>query len=141
MQYCYLIDDEPIFNLISAKIISRSGWQGEVRVFISAKTALEEIKLHIANEGYLPDFLFLDVRMPEMDGFQFLDELVNLPKEPLKFTKVYMLSSSLDQKDIVRSQQFSMVKGFLSKPLDVQTVKEIFLNDKISYPNNSNQTD
>jgi hypothetical protein len=50
MQYCYLIDDESIFNLISSKIISRSGWQGEVRVFISARTALEEIKMHIANE-------------------------------------------------------------------------------------------
>ena len=130
MQHCYLIDDEPIFNLISSKIISRSGWQGEVRVFISARTALEEIKMHITNEGYLPDFIFLDVRMPEMDGFQFLEELNNLPKEPLKYIRVFMLSSSLDQKDIVRSQQFPMVKSFLSKPLDIQTIKEIFYNKR-----------
>jgi CheY-like chemotaxis protein len=128
MQYCYLIDDESIFNLISSKIISRSGWQGEVRVFISARTALEEIKMHIANEGNLPDFIFLDIRMPEMDGFQFLEELINLPKEPLKFIRVFMLSSSLDQKEIIRSKQFTMVKGFLSKPMDIQTIKDIFYN-------------
>jgi two-component system chemotaxis response regulator CheY len=128
MQYCYLIDDESIFNLISSKIISRSGWQGEVRVFISARTALEEIKMHIANEGNLPDFIFLDIRMPEMDGFQFLEELINLPKEPLKFIRVFMLSSSLDQKEIIRSKQFPMVKGFLSKPMDIQTIKDIFYN-------------
>jgi len=128
MQYCYLIDDEPIFNLISSKIINRSGWQGEVRVFISARTAFEEIKMHIANEGYLPDFIFLDIRMPEMDGFEFLEELNNLPKDPLKYIRVYMLSSSLDQKDIIRSHQYPMVKGFLSKPMDIQTIKDIFYN-------------
>ena len=70
MQHCYLIDDEPIFNLISSKIISRSGWNGDVRVFISAKSALEEIKVHITQQGFLPDLIFLDIRMPEMDGFQ-----------------------------------------------------------------------
>jgi CheY-like chemotaxis protein len=132
MQHCYLIDDEPIFNLISSKIISRSGWQGEVRVFISARTALEEINEHIANEGYLPDFIFLDIRMPEMDGFEFLEEINNLPKAPLKYIRVYMLSSSLDQKDIIRSQQYPMVKGFLSKPLDMQTIKEILYSNKIN---------
>ena len=84
--------------------------------------------MHIANEGYLPDFIFLDIRMPEMDGFQFLEELVNLPKEPLKYIRIFMLSSSLDQKDVIRSQQFPMVKGFLSKPMDIQTIKDIFYN-------------
>ena len=131
MQHCYLIDDEPIFNLISSKIITRSGWEGDLRVFISAKSALEEIKQHITVEGYLPDFIFLDIRMPEMDGFQFLDELMNLPKDPLKYLSIYMLTSSLDQKDIVRSKEYPMVKGFLSKPLDILTVKDILLKNKL----------
>ncbi|MEY4660050.1 MAG: hypothetical protein RLZZ42_2 [Bacteroidota bacterium] len=131
MQQCYLIDDEPIFNLISSKIISRSGWKGEVRVFISAKSALEEIRQHITQQGVIPDFIFLDIRMPEMDGFQFLDELKNLPKDPLKYLNVFMLTSSLDQKDIVRSREYPMVKGFLSKPLDMLTVKDILSSTEI----------
>ena len=131
MQQCYLIDDEPIFNLISSKIISRSGWKGEVRVFISAKSALEEIRQHITQQGVIPDFIFLDIRMPEMDGFQFLDELKNLPKDPLKYLNVFRLTASLDQKDIVRSREYPMVKGFLSKPLDMLTVKDILSRTEI----------
>jgi CheY-like chemotaxis protein len=131
MQQCYLIDDEPIFNLISSKIITRSGWNGDLRVFISAKSALEEIRQHITQQGVLPDFIFLDIRMPEMDGFQFLDELMNLPKDPMKYLHVFMLTSSLDQNDIVRSREYPMVKGFLSKPLDILTVKDILFQNNL----------
>ena len=78
-----------------------------------------------------PDVLLMDIRMPEMDGFQFLDELKNLPKDPLKYLNVFMLTSSLDQKDIVRSREYPMVKGFLSKPLDMLTVKDILSRTEI----------
>lgn len=102
-----------------------------MRVFISAKSALEEIRQHITQQGVIPDIIFLDIRMPEMDGFQFLDELKNLPKDPLKYLNVFMLTSSLDQKDIVRSREYPMVKGFLSKPLDMLTVKDILSRTEI----------
>lgn len=126
MKQCFLIDDEPIFNLISSKVISRSGWNGEVRVFISAKSAFEEITKLIIGGVDLPDLIFLDIRMPDMDGFAFLEELKTLPEEPVNKIAIYMLTSSLDQRDIVRSRFFPNVKGFLSKPLDALTVKDIF---------------
>lgn len=126
MKQCFLIDDEPIFNLISSKVISRSGWNGEVRVFISAKSAFEEITKLIIGGVDLPDLIFLDIRMPDMDGFAFLEELKTLPEEPVNTMSIYMLTSSLDQRDIVRSRFFPNVKGFLSKPLDALTVKDIF---------------
>lgn len=126
MKQCFLIDDEPIFNLISSKVISRSGWEGDVRIFISAKSALDVITRQITDGGDLPDLIFLDIRMPDMDGFAFLEELKTLPEEPIAKISIYMLTSSLDQRDIVRSKFFHSVKGFLSKPLDALTVKDIF---------------
>lgn len=63
--------------------------------------------------------------MPDMDGFSFLNELKKMPMHLQKYLFVYILSSSLDQRDIVRSMSFELVKGFLTKPLEESAVSKI----------------
>jgi CheY-like chemotaxis protein len=125
MDRCYLIDDDKIFNLISSKMIERSGWNCEVMAFNSAELALNQLTQDLNNPELLPSLILLDIRMPDMDGIAFLQKLNELQSNLIDNMKVYMLSSSLDERDIQVAKQFSMVKGFLSKPLSIDDLNQI----------------
>ena len=125
MKKCFLIDDDAVFNLISSKMILRTGMELETKTFVSAKLAIEEIREMSNQKEISPLCIFLDIRMPDMDGFSFLNELKKMPLQLQKMLHVYILSSSLDQRDIVRSMSFELVKGFLTKPLEEAAVSKI----------------
>ena len=125
MDRCYLIDDDKIFNLISTKMIERSGWECEVFVFNSAELALKQLIQDLNQPELIPSLVLLDIRMPDMDGITFLHKLNELPLDLIKSIKVFMLSSSLDERDMQVAKQFSIVKGFLSKPLSVSDLNQI----------------
>jgi len=84
--------------------------------FQSAKAALNEIY------SISPNYLFLDLNMPEMTGWDFLD--IFKPKNI--GPKVYILSSSVDERDITKASSYSIVKKYLSKPLIKSYIKSIF---------------
>ncbi|MCU0374479.1 MAG: response regulator [Chitinophagaceae bacterium] len=120
-----LIDDDRVFHLISSKIIERSGRPVQIKTTLSAIDAIDFLKG--CQRAYeLPDVILLDIRMPEMDGFEFLDVFytLNFPKN--KEIIVYLLSSSVDSRDIEKAATYTKLKGFLSKPLKETDLKEIF---------------
>lgn len=120
-----LIDDDRVFHLISSKIIERSGRPVQIKTTLSAIDALEFLKG--CNRAYdLPDIILLDIRMPEMDGFGFLDVFYTLKFPENKEIIVYLLSSSVDSRDIEKAATYTKLKGFLSKPLKETDLKEIF---------------
>lgn len=125
MKKCYLIDDDKIFNLISSKMIERSGWDVEVSIFNNAEIALDTIFQNLNQTENLPNIILLDIRMPEMDGLSFLEKLSNVHSEFLNDLKVFMLSSSLDERDIQAANKYKVVKGFLNKPLSIFDLEEI----------------
>ncbi len=128
MNRCYLIDDDKIFNLISSKMIERSGWECEVVVFNSAEIALQQLTRDLNHPELIPVLVLLDIRMPDMDGITFLQKLNELPATLIESIKVFMLSSSLDERDMEMAKQFPMVKGFLSKPLSIADLNQIIRN-------------
>lgn len=87
----------------------------EIRSFIYASKALEELQ----SDAGIPDFILLDINMPGMNGWEFLEalEVAAIPNAVLP--KIYILSSSLDPEDQAKAQSAVLVKGFISKPLDV----------------------
>lgn len=125
MNRCYLIDDDKIFNLISSKMIERSGWECEVVVFNSAEIALQQLTQDLNHPELIPVLVLLDIRMPDMDGITFLQKLNELPSALIESIKIFMLSSSLDERDMEMAKQFPMVKGFLSKPLSIADLNQI----------------
>ena len=127
MKKCYLIDDDKIFNLISSKMIERSGWDVAVSIFNNAEIALDTIFQNLNQTENLPNIILLDIRMPEMDGLSFLEKLSNVHSEFLNDLKVFMLSSSLDERDIQAANKYKVVKGFLNKPLSIFDLEEIIL--------------
>lgn len=112
-----LIDDNEIDLKINSKIISLTKLFEEIIVCRSAEEGLDYLNRNISEHEKLPNFILLDIQMPEMDGFEFLDHYKSLPKDFTSRCPVAMLSSTLDFGDIKRAEANAFVLKLLKKPL------------------------
>lgn len=124
-KHILLIDDNDIDNFISHHIISKAKIAERITIKSSAIEALEFLNELKDDFEQFPDFIFLDIAMPLMDGFGFLNEAVKFPKIIQNQCFVAMLSSSVNQNDIKRSMQYPFVKKYFNKPLKPDMLKEI----------------
>lgn len=120
-----LIDDNEIDNLINQKMIEAASVTENIYTHTGAKSAIEFLrnmeKMDMADK-VLPDVIFLDIDMPLMDGFQFLDEFEKLSPTAKKKCKIVMLTSSINPQDFNRSKKYSNVKLYLNKPLSHESI-------------------
>lgn len=124
-----LIDDNEIDNLINQKMIEASGIGERIMVHSGAKSALESLKnlekLSDSPEQLLPELIFLDIDMPIMDGFQFLEEFDRLSDAIKNYTKVVMLTSSMNPQDLSKAKKSAYVKKYLNKPLSQDALSKL----------------
>ena len=112
-----LIDDDPIANIISTRIIKRT-FSGNVVTFSNGREALDKIRECWSLAGPTSSVvIFLDINMPHMDGWEFLEEFEQLPEAVRGKCHLAMLTSSINSDDIERSKSYKSVKEFISKPL------------------------
>jgi len=118
-----LIDDNPMDNMVNKGMIEKDRFAKNILVYGKAKTALDFLAL--ADPSQLPDLIFLDINMPEMDGFEFLEQFGNLPEQVTRKSKVIMLSTSDSFKDLNKANKNRYVFKFLNKPLTELTLTAI----------------
>jgi len=114
-----LVDDNDIFNFIMKKLIQNVDAEHNVHTFTYPEEAIDmlaEIK---------PDIIFLDLNMPILDGWDFLD---GMQERNLNY-KTYILSSSTSEVDIQRSAIYKNVTGYLTKPVAEEKLAEILQKD------------
>jgi len=122
-----VIDDSDTDLYVAEHYLKKYLFAANVISKLSAMEALEYLSQFAANTAELPSIIFLDIRMPVMDGFDFLDEYEKLPKTVHENCTVVMLSSSADPRDHRRIKNNPFVKKFIIKPLDKEKVQELLL--------------
>lgn len=118
-----LLDDNQLDNFVNKKIIEINNFAKTVDFFESAPEVVSYLKKE--KEENLPDIIFLDIMMPEMDGFQFLEEFEKLDDAIHHKCKIIMLSTSESFKDLNRANKNRFVHKFLNKPLSAEMLAAI----------------
>ena len=122
-----LVEDDPITILVCDRIIKMNHFSDVVKSRENGRRALDFLK-ESSIVGTLPDIIFLDINMPVMNGWDFLEELEEIKFSLSTLPRIFILSSTVDPEDLSRAKTFSTVENFISKPLDKEFLDSIPIN-------------
>ena len=129
----WLVDDDPLYTTIMQAILQKTGRVAEAVAFDNASDALEALWSKAECPESLPDILLVDINMPVLDGWGFL-ELYAADKHKLgKLPRVYVVSSSVDVNDIRKAKSYPEVSDYLTKPVTVETMHKLL--NQVDEPN------
>ena len=112
-----IIDDDQIYQLVMKRAIEQSGMVKDVLQFYDGEEAIKYFKEKQQTPEDLPELILLDINMPYMDGWQFLDEFIKIPfKDSYKRT-IYIVSSSSTTEDLNKAKEYEVVSGYHVKPI------------------------
>lgn len=118
----YLIDDNEIMNFINARLIKLICPETQVFSFINGWEAIA----HIDNQENPPSMIFVDIEMPIMNGWDFLDVYQKKCAQHWEDTAVYMLSSSVSEADRKKALSYACVRDYYSKPITAEIFESLF---------------
>lgn len=118
-----VIDDDDINIFIISKIVEKTGYNVQICAKHNGQLAIDYIKELVDNNQALPHLVLIDINMPILNGWEFIEayEALNLNVN----NDMYMLSSSVYENDIEKAKSYKSVKGFISKPLSIDRLKEL----------------
>lgn len=121
----YLIDDDKICQFATSRLLKMQDPDAEVEVFEDGEIAYGHIVRNLGDKAKMPDIILLDINMPNLDGWQFLDELQKVYHALGKKPEIYMVSSSVSEKDMNLAHSREEITGYVVKPVQEDVIKEI----------------
>ena len=129
MAEIYLIDDDSLVNYLNSEMIHAMAPKSQILTFESAAKALASLHSKVdLEENSFPQWIFLDINMPFMDGWEFLEQYAQFPASFRLNTKIFLLSSSIDKHDLDRASANLYVFDYLVKPLNDAQLEGIGLS-------------
>jgi len=123
----YVVDDDKIFHFIIKKLLANNNIAVSPEFFENGLLALNGIKNKLDKGETPPDLILLDINMPVLDGWQFLEEYKKLKERLKKDIIIYIISSSDNTVDIDRAKDFKTeISDYYLKPVTVEAIKTIF---------------
>ena len=123
------IDDGLLDNYVVTKILELSGMSRQTISFRSAGEALEYLERNAETPSLIPDIILLDIQMPDMTGFDFLEAYGSLPEKVTGRCDLFLLSSSIDRADKSLAECSEFVRRMLIKPLNIEELKAFYDNE------------
>jgi CheY-like chemotaxis protein len=124
----WLIDDDEIFVFLTKKTIQKTPFKGKITVFTNGKDALDSLATLIGNADLLPGVIFLDLSMPVMDGWGFMEEFIPMKHKIEGPITIYIVTSSVSPHEIIRAKGMAEVLDFIIKPVSREKLIDIIQN-------------
>lgn len=120
------VDNDEVYLFLIRKMIEKKFSGTKVLEFYNGLEAIEFLKENIQHTPLLPDIIFLDINMPVMDGWEFIESFKRIKHEIAKPITIYMVSSSVDDADMERAKSIEEITEFVCKPMTIEKVNHIF---------------
>lgn len=124
MKTC-IIDDDPIFVFGTKRLINEIGFSTEITVYENGEDAIHGFHNTLADNEPLPNVVLLNLNMPIMNGWEFLDEFITIPNPSRDHVLIYVISSSVDPRDLAKVKEYSEVSNYILKPITIPDLKDI----------------
>jgi CheY-like chemotaxis protein len=124
----WVIDDDPIYQIIVNKIIQKSELFSSASSFANGKDAIDALTKTLENNEMPPNIILLDINMPIMDGWEFMDEMLLLKNQIKESIHIYIVSSSIAVEDKSKAKNYSEIIAYLSKPVNANDLILIAAN-------------
>jgi CheY-like chemotaxis protein len=121
-----LVDDDSTTNFMNELLIQEMGITREVVIAKNGQEALDKVEAHCGGEGKCPELILLDINMPVLNGFDFLEAYEKRNFKGREATVIIMLTTSLNPQDLEKVKPYK-VAGFLNKPLKENDLQEVFI--------------
>lgn len=122
-----IIDDDPTYVFALNYLLKINNLCHQPMVFHNGEEALAYFSEHRHSEDALPHIVFLDMSMPLMDGWDFMDQYCQLKPQLKQEVALYIMSSSINKQDMARSRKYEEVAGYLIKPMEIEELIKILL--------------
>lgn len=122
-----IIDDDLIYQVTSKKMIQHIDATNNILIFSNGEEAFHFLSQTVTDTDALPDIIFLDVNMPYMDAWEFLEAYETIKTKLVKEIIIYVISSSVSEKDIERAKKIPVVKDYYIKPITIAQYSEILV--------------
>ncbi len=120
-----LIDDDTIYQFVACKTLESTGYVNQIKVYSNGQEAYHFLEKNMKNPSELPDVILLDVNMPVMNGWQFLDVYQLLKQSLSKEIQVFLVTSSMNDQDREYSKKYNCVQDYIVKPLVKEKISQI----------------
>tara|TARA_R110002126_G_scaffold221402_1_gene366627 strand:+ start:204 stop:602 length:399 start_codon:yes stop_codon:yes gene_type:complete len=120
-----VIDDDPICVFGIKKTMKELGFCNKIIVYKNGLEAINGLKKLLNEAKKLPSIIFVDLNMPIMDGWEFLDVFTKIPNHNIDYISIYIISSSIDPRDMLKAKTYSAVSNYFIKPINPKALIEI----------------